>query len=350
MKQKKVSPTRVEVREPEKRYGGEYYPLPLPGEVEVLGINEGDTVVLELVEEEIQDKVIHYIRGYSGEAPRNEMTVRRQPGCSPELFVQCPAAFSGEHGSPPFNQLGKGDRLVVEVVVEDDEFRIYGHDDYRYRYQQLSEEDGPPPELPASIPLIASNTGEYTVLSGDVEGQRFKIFPFHGQSDLFVEIAEKEKRESGFSDLKFSMPVGDDNLRSTFYGSRDLLSHVLENYDMPVVEADKVEIFWRDETGEGSVEEKGRIYEEQNTECVKVVLPERGSFLISVEKGGESTLLKLMSGCESGRGTFRDGWSAKLFHDSGECDVPELYVPVPESGKGWWDTSRQQNTGFYLPD
>ncbi|WP_313694167.1 hypothetical protein [Halorarum halobium] len=325
MKQKRVSPTRVEVREPEKRSGGEYYPLPLPDEIELLEIDQGDTVVLELVEEEVQGKSIRYIQGHSGEAPRNQMTVRRQSGCSPELFIQCPAAFSGEHGSPPFNELGKGDRLVVEVLVDEGEFRIYGYDDYRYRFQQLSEDDGPPPELPLAIPLIASNNDGYTDLSGEKEGQEFEIVPFHGQDEVFVELGE----EMGKQDLMRG---------NRFRGIPNLLRAAGERTGIPERSVDKIEIYWDSE--DVSMNPDGeKIYEEHDTDSAKVVLPEQGSYLIIVEAGEDSGSHWLAADPNIAlTDPIRDKWSAFLFEDSEELQAPKIYIPVPRTGKGHWDT------------
>jgi hypothetical protein len=320
-----VSPTRVEVREPEKRYGGEYYPLPLPEEIKVLGINQGDTVVLEIVEEEIQGQEIRYIKGRHGDAPRNEMTVRRQPGCSPELFVQCPAAFSGEHGDPPFNELERGTRLVVEVLLDDDEFRIYSHEDYRFRYQQLSEGGGPPPELPLTIPLIASNDDRYTDLSGEMEGQKFEIVPFHGQKQVFVELGE----EMGNQDLM----RGD-----RFRGGPNMLQAAKEETGIPRRSVDQLGIYW--DPDDSSMNPDGeKIYEEHDTASAKVVLPQQGSFRIEVEDGEDSGSHWLAADPHLGlTDPVREKWSAFLFEDSKDLEPPKIYIPVPRTGKGHWQT------------
>jgi hypothetical protein len=342
-----------------KSSDGRYISCPLPDEVGDLGFEVGDRVSLKLVREHREDVDTYFIRCSTEDIGRHSLQIRVNEENNPELFIRIPIEYTFYREGQSFHGLDKNDRLTVEVNYGDGEFRIYTADDFRFRLKELSE-DGLPPTVktPVFAPLLTESSDGFVDLSegvDGVEGQRFEIVAFDGQDDLFVQIAEEEKqklrREEGSSSPRFSAPVGDDNPRSTFYGSQDLLKHALENHELPVLEADSIEIFWKFESvGSDSLQKMGRIFEAEDAKSVKVILPKLGSFLLKVTHGESSTSLKLLSNSNSGGSAFRGGWSTKFWSDPEDSDVPSLYLPVPQSGRGWWDYSSMVESSQYVPE
>ena len=312
-----------------------------------------------MVREHREDVDTYFIRCSTEDIGRHSLQIRINEENNPELFIRIPIEYTFYRENQSFHGLDKNDRLTVEVNYEDGEFRIYTADDFRYRLKELSGEGLPPTvKTPVFAPLVTDSSDDFVDLAEGVDGvesQKFEIVPFDGQDDIFVQIADEEKQrlrtQGGSSSPRFSAPGSEDNPRSTFYGSRDLLSHTLENHELPVVEADSIEIFWKIETGgSDSVRKMGCIFEAEDVKSVKVILPKLGSFLLKVTHDGSSTSLKLLSNSDSGGSAFRGGWSTKFWSDPEDGGVPSLYLPVPQSGKGWWDHSSLVKPSHYLPE
>jgi len=322
-----VTNAKVKVRTPERRRressSGKYYPLPIIDEVNRFGLEKTDQVYLELVEEEVSSVEISFIKGRAQdfETSEDSKTIQRQPGCNPELYIQCPVDYSNKPGGKSFYGLEKGDILVVEIL--EDEFRIYTEDDYRYRYQQLSEAEGPPPKLPLTIPLLASKDDEYTDLSGSTNGQKFEIVSVDGENKAFY---------TTFFDFELGEVEQASSQQIVQNGSNELIQDAKDSQVLPLVEADRISIYWDSESEFNRDFEGRKIFEDRNTSSSTVILPDSGSFEIEAEVGGQVGKMSLASDVEELllSDPIKDEWEGLLSYDVDGSDVIQFFVPVPD--------------------
>jgi hypothetical protein len=217
--------------------------------------------------------------------------------------------------------------------------------------------------MPAALPLIAgltiigSKNREYTDLTGLFEKrQKFDIIPFDGQHNQFAEVAEIERENQSEDSGPLYFNSRDNDFE--FFGSVRMLNHVLEHEDYTLnrVCADEIKIYHRipdvveDETLI-SIERRGEIFKETNTDNASVILPNEGKFLIQAELGEHSASLVLNSNAGAYEPyNISDSWNTTLFYDSDSLEAPKLFLPLPPEGTGKWKVNRQMSPRNFDPD
>lgn len=113
----------------------QYMGVPLPDEVETIGITADSTVQLELTEED-SSPGSQFIEGRrieeSDESPgERAFKVRYRQDRHPSLSVRLPSAWTNHREETPVYDAEAGDRVFVTIDPDADRFRVYSSEDYR---------------------------------------------------------------------------------------------------------------------------------------------------------------------------------------------------------------------------
>jgi hypothetical protein len=335
---------------------GKYLEIPLPEEVASFeGANIGEKSFYAHLE--IEDNLSYLRFTPENDSSRHYLRLKKKSGSSPSLAVSLPAEYAIYNDQSPFKGLGHGDRVNIEIREEEDEIRVYTPDDFPKRLMQLSERGTFADFDKPLIAPVLPNKRTFTNLSKDIDcrGQKFHIMPFYGQQDAFVDAMIKRGE---YSDERLRKSKPDPfNEDSVFTGNPFLIDYVREKakYDLAILKADEIRVYhrflnWEDGTAMSS-EGQGLIYQERDTKCSKVILPDEGQYLIEAEKNGYLTRVSMMPNPASSYQTFLDGWTATQFYNSDDDeDPPQILLPIPAEGKGEWKTCHQLEPSNFKPN
>lgn len=328
---------------------GKYIEVPLPEEVSnIEGAEEGEkSFYVDLVSE----KELSYLR-YTPEKEndRHYVKLKHKGGRDPEHAVSIPVEYALHNNRSPLQGISHGDRVNVELRVKENEFRVYDPEDFSHRVNQLSEE-GVLAEFdtPIVAPLLLSQNDEYTDLSAETSysSQKFKIVPFEGQHEVFIEAARQNKlkrldEDDPFYDSKKER-IEDSEV---FNGSRGVFFTARDRFGIPVTRVDELAISWCPKDDHEQMTALLRdgfrtpeppypdiqdmvIYRESNTKCSKVVLPEKGSYYVIARKGDDVSYFPFYHQEEQADGgrQYREDWGVYLYSD--DEMPPTIYVPIP---------------------
>jgi hypothetical protein len=196
-----------------RRSDGQYISVPLPDEVEEIGLKAGDKVYVDLDSEFVDDEEVHYLRYEKEEISRHDLSIRENEDLKTELYVRIPIEYTFHRESQSFHGLGKDEDLVVELDYVGDRFRVYRAEEYPYRLRQLSEQDVFPEMKSPGLAglgslvlnrLLVDQYAEITSIPSRVSmGESFEVGVAVEMPDLDRVIVQvREESEPGFTDVK----------------------------------------------------------------------------------------------------------------------------------------------------
>lgn len=308
---------------------GNYLEIPLPDEVaDFEGVEIGEKYFYVHL---VKDDDFSYLR-YTpdDDSSRHFLKLKEKSGSNPSLAVSLPAEYAVTYDLSPFQGMEHGDRVNIEIREEENEIRVYTPEDFPHRVQQLSEEGTLTDfDTPVIAPVLATGDGftDLTILA-DAPSQKFEIIPFDGQHQSFVEMAEEypifQSRNIGTGEV--------------FRGGPRILNVVKNEFGLPIIEAD-IKLRWRPEAQPGMHGAGDNVvYIERSSSCAKIELQEKGTYFVVAEKDGDTGGRWLAPDPDIAMtDPIRESWSAFLYDDEEDDEVPKIYVPVDRGElKGFW--------------
>lgn len=308
---------------------GKYLEVPLPDDVagfeDVEAGNKSFYAHLE------KDEDFSYLRYTpNDDSPRHFLKLKEKTGSDPSLAVSLPTEYAVTNTRSPFQGIGHGDRVNIEIREEESEIRVYTPEAFPHRVSQLTEEGTMTDfDTPMIAPLLASGDGFTDLTVSDEEpSQKFEIIPFDGNHQRFVEVAEEHPIYRSRDPMKPS---------EVFRGEPGILDKVEEEFGIPIIDAD-IKVKWLPDAppsmgGGGDV-----IYTEKSSSSGKVELQEKGSYSVLAEKDSGSGGMWLAPDPDLAMtDPIRESWSAFLYDDEEEWEAPKIYIPVNLGEvKGYW--------------
>lgn len=359
------------------RASGDFYSITLPYKIEKFGWDVGeDFLILEKIDEEPP-----CIRGEKAPSEYDRHTRISSTKAVYKLVTRGsnrPRITIPKMWADDFLNYGGDESLTVELNETEEEpcIRIYdGEAVYKRKGQMIDEgysvRDGP---SRAVAPLIYSEIQaeeEYTDLSGetDLPGQKFEIVPFDGQRDVFLETAREQALERFKARLNPKHPDYESKKErvtkrikesDSFQAHEGTFHRVKEEHGISVTSVDELAISWCRKCEKEKIDnlvargygppeppypdvEDQIIYREENTDCMKVTLPAKGSYFVLVEKDGETSRLPFFhreknplrnNSYTSFDREYEKNWGI-LIKDHEEMP-PTIFVPVGRGGNVSW--------------
>jgi len=349
---------------------GEYLEIPLPDEV--AGFEDVEVGKKSFYANLQKNEDISYVR-YTpdDDSSRHFLKLKEKSGSDPSLAVSLPTEYAVTNGRSPFQGMEHGDRVNIEIREEENEIRVYTPEDFPHRVKQLSEEGTLTDfDTPVVAPVLGTSE-EFTDLSvgTDLPSQKFRIVPFDGQHDVFLETAREQaldefnaKLNPQHPDYESKKEKGTKRIKESdsFRARKNTLYKVRDEHGIPVTSVDELAISWCPKCEHEDIDnllargyrapeppapdiEDQIIYRESNTECGKVALPAKGSFFVIVEKDGETNRLPFFhreenplknNSYSSFDREYEKEWGILLKNH--EEMPPTIYVPVHLGGKVSW--------------
>lgn len=221
----------------------------------------------------------------------------------------------------PFYGLENDDQVVVVAFPDEKRIRVYHPEDYRKR-------TGLDIRAPSLAFLTNGLFNRFADIAGQTpySGQKWEIVPFDAQHEVFEEEATGRNYRTFLG----------------FRGNLGLFERVEEQDRLPVIRARKIRVRWnpfyehpKNVMMDGPSMSKPKrkdvesgafvVYRDYLTRCSRVILPEKGAFIVEAE-------VKDGSGWIAG-GYFGGsiGWDAK--YQTEEDDCFRMYVPTPTEFK-----------------
>jgi hypothetical protein len=272
---------------PRRSSEGEYMAVPLPDEIEDIGFSVGDRPYVKLDSHEFQGKTIEYMRVSKQRLQtRHKYTIRRREDLHPELFLRIPVEYTDASADTSFAGLKKDDDLAVELNKPEKEIRVYTPSHSQKRRTELTYE-GKTPKIttPTIAAFITRDVGGYADIARQTEfpGQKFQIVFWDPYDEIFEKTVRKlQEKEIG---MKFDETYEDyqygDSIHNKLYMK---VMSTADDYDL-YRRVYSVKIEWGPNPGRRQPikEEKLQtVYSEYFTRKCKVILPEKGVFVIKI--------------------------------------------------------------------
>lgn len=303
---------------------GQYLEIPIPDEIEQLGVERGDTVYLDFVSTE--DPA--YIRiSFSDTGTRHDLKLKYRDDLHPKYAVTFPTEYTVHRDNTPFKGFGRDDTVTVEFNYGlEPEIRVYTEEGYRERTTELVSDDLTPtlkaPALASLLNIFRSKPDINLTRKTRVRGDGFQFIPFKSL-DPAIEQELKER----------SVP---EEMEELISDSRDIVrvSDIRRLYRAGALDTgfeSVINIRWVKNTSES---DDSRFYEYAHSDTFegsfRAVLPrnKRANVVISTED--ERSILKL----------YRENstWVVEIGDNSVERPIQvtpssgrfqEIFVPVP---------------------
>ena len=303
----------VQLKEYDSSASGNYYEIPLTEDIKSYDVSGGDPLHLSL---ENDEDPAHLRIDFKHTGTRHNRKLKQKNG---SFRVSFPKEFlRSDAYNSPFSDLRNGDKVNVEY--NSDHLRVYTPEDYRKRTSHLVEEGRTPEfKIPVGALLAGSAFADrpdgFTDVAAETqfEGQRVRIKPFEGLTELFQEEASAEA----------SQPIV---TQKDFY-------KVLEKGGLDSRQVDFLKVYWNPSPVDPRSPEKGKsILGGFGKETWELVLPKHGAFVFEAQFGGDTSETFLTYCDDVFKGLVEpdigNEWFG-LYVDVDREGVIEVYIPVP---------------------
>jgi hypothetical protein len=308
---------------------GQYLEIPIPDEIEQLGVEHGDTVYLDFVS--AQDPA--YIRiSFSDTGTRHDLKLKYRDDLHPKYAVTLPIEYTVHRDDSPFKGLGRDDTVTVEFNYgSQPEVRIYTEEGYRKRTTQLVTDDLTPtlkaPALASLLNIFRIKPDINLTQKTRVRGDGFEFIPFNILDPALEEWIKNASRP--------------DEMEELYSGSRDIIrySDLMKLYRSGALDTDLgavISIRWL-KSSSGSDDSK--IYEYAHSDTFdgsyRAVLPRGKTANVVVSTEDDRSVLEL----------YREDstWVVGFGEDRGKKPIQvtpsssryqEIFVPIPVKVEG----------------
>lgn len=202
----------VELRPYSDKYShttpGQYLEIPIPDEVEQLGVEHGDTVYLDFV----ADGDPSHIRiSFSDTGTRHELKLKYRDDLHPRYAVTFPTEYTVHRENSPFKGFERDNTVTVEFNYgSQPEIRIYTEEGYRERTAELVSNNLTPtikaPALASLFNVFRTKPDINLTEKAMIRGDGFEFIPFDSLDPVIMEeVRERslpEEIEEVYSDAQ----------------------------------------------------------------------------------------------------------------------------------------------------
>lgn len=160
---------------------GKYLEIPIPDEIEQLGIERGNTVYLDFVS---ADDPAHIRISFSDTGTRHDLKLKYRDDLHPKYAVTFPTEYTVHREDSPFKGFDRDETVTVEFNYgSEPEIRIYTEEGYRKRTAQLVTDDLTPilkaPVLAPLLNIFRTKPDMDLTRKTGVRGDGFEFIPFN---------------------------------------------------------------------------------------------------------------------------------------------------------------------------